>query len=128
MSAKSCASARFSLSKGFTVSSIGAYAVVCCSQKAGIFKSGVPALTVPQVPAALAELKRVADTVGAPFWVRELILSDLLRYFDLAKLRLQPSFQFACGHAVLSLNHSDRDILLHKLCHHDNSLAYLDVF
>ena len=48
---------------------------------------------MPQVPAALAELKRVADTVGAPFWVRELILYYLLRYFDLAKLCLQPSLQ-----------------------------------
>ncbi len=75
--------------------SLGAHAVVCCSQKAGIFKSGVPALSAPQVPAALAELKRIADAVGAPFWVRELIQFHLLRYFDLAKLRLQPSVQFA---------------------------------
>jgi dihydrofolate synthase / folylpolyglutamate synthase len=36
-------------------------------EKAGIFKAGVPALTVLQPPEVEAVLKRVADTVGAPF-------------------------------------------------------------
>ncbi len=36
-------------------------------EKAGIFKAGVPALTVLQPPEVEATLKRVADSVGAPF-------------------------------------------------------------
>jgi dihydrofolate synthase/folylpolyglutamate synthase len=35
-------------------------------EKAGIFKSGVPAVTVTQTPEVEAVLKRVADKVGAP--------------------------------------------------------------
>jgi dihydrofolate synthase / folylpolyglutamate synthase len=35
-------------------------------EKAGIFKAGVPAITVSQDPAAEAVLKRVAEAVGAP--------------------------------------------------------------
>jgi dihydrofolate synthase/folylpolyglutamate synthase len=36
-------------------------------EKAGIFKSGIPAISVQQDPEAEAVLKRVAETVGAPF-------------------------------------------------------------
>jgi dihydrofolate synthase/folylpolyglutamate synthase len=36
-------------------------------EKAGIFKPGVPAITVQQPPEVEAVLKRVADKVGAPF-------------------------------------------------------------
>src|SRR3954471_12350391 len=36
-------------------------------EKAGIFKPGVPAITVQQAPEVEAVLKRVADKVGAPF-------------------------------------------------------------
>ena len=36
-------------------------------EKAGIFKSGIPAITVQQDPEAEAVLKRVAEKVGAPF-------------------------------------------------------------
>jgi dihydrofolate synthase / folylpolyglutamate synthase len=36
-------------------------------EKAGIFKSGIPAITVQQDPEAEVVLKRVADKVGAPF-------------------------------------------------------------
>jgi dihydrofolate synthase/folylpolyglutamate synthase len=38
-------------------------------EKAGITKPGVPAITVPQHPEALAEIVRVAAEVGAPLWI-----------------------------------------------------------
>ncbi len=38
-------------------------------EKAGIFKSGVPAITVQQAPEVEAVLKRVAEKAGAPFEV-----------------------------------------------------------
>ena len=39
------------------------------SEKAGIFKPGVPAITVAQSPEAMDEIARVAAAVGAPLWV-----------------------------------------------------------
>jgi dihydrofolate synthase/folylpolyglutamate synthase len=39
------------------------------AQKAGIFKSGVPALTVQQEPGVIKAMRAVADRVGAPFQV-----------------------------------------------------------
>jgi len=38
-------------------------------QKAGIFKKGVPALTIPQEPSVIDAMRRVAEQVGAPFEV-----------------------------------------------------------
>jgi dihydrofolate synthase/folylpolyglutamate synthase len=38
-------------------------------EKAGIFKAGVPAVTVEQPPAVIEVLREVADAVGAPFQV-----------------------------------------------------------
>ncbi|HEX5690457.1 MAG TPA: Mur ligase family protein, partial [Roseiflexaceae bacterium] len=38
-------------------------------EKAGIFKPGVPAITVEQQPEAMQEIVRVAAEVGAPLWV-----------------------------------------------------------
>jgi dihydrofolate synthase/folylpolyglutamate synthase len=38
-------------------------------QKAGILKPGVPAVTSPQQPEALATLRRVAHEVGTPLWL-----------------------------------------------------------
>ena len=38
-------------------------------EKAGIFKAGVPALSVPQDEEAMASLRQVAEEVGAPFYV-----------------------------------------------------------
>ncbi|MBK9710376.1 MAG: bifunctional folylpolyglutamate synthase/dihydrofolate synthase [Kouleothrix sp.] len=38
-------------------------------EKAGIMKPGVPAITVPQHPEAMAVVERVAGEVGAPLWV-----------------------------------------------------------
>jgi dihydrofolate synthase/folylpolyglutamate synthase len=38
-------------------------------EKAGILKPGVPAISAPQHPEALAEIARVAAEVGAPLWV-----------------------------------------------------------
>lgn len=38
-------------------------------EKAGIFKADVPAMTVPQDDEALASLRKVAEQVGAPFYV-----------------------------------------------------------
>ncbi len=38
-------------------------------EKAGILKPGVPAITIPQHPEAMAEIGRVADEVGAPLWI-----------------------------------------------------------
>jgi dihydrofolate synthase/folylpolyglutamate synthase len=40
-------------------------------EKAGILKPGVPAITVPQPPEALAEIVRVAAAVGAPLWIAD---------------------------------------------------------
>ncbi|MGQ0626692.1 MAG: bifunctional folylpolyglutamate synthase/dihydrofolate synthase [Phycisphaerales bacterium] len=38
-------------------------------QKAGIFKPGVPAITIPQEPAAMAAIRETANRVGAPLCV-----------------------------------------------------------
>jgi dihydrofolate synthase/folylpolyglutamate synthase len=46
---------------------LGPTLVHVAAEKAGIFKPGVPAVTVIQLPEVEAELKRVADKVGAPF-------------------------------------------------------------
>jgi len=40
-------------------------------EKAGIIKPGVPAITAPQHPEALAEIVRVAAEVGAPLWIAD---------------------------------------------------------
>ena len=40
-------------------------------EKAGIFKLGTPAFTVPQPPDALLALQEVADKVGAPLTVAQ---------------------------------------------------------
>jgi dihydrofolate synthase / folylpolyglutamate synthase len=48
-------------------------------EKAGILKPGVPAITVPQHPEALAEIARVAAEVRAPLWVASEIENEKLR-------------------------------------------------
>jgi dihydrofolate synthase / folylpolyglutamate synthase len=39
------------------------------SEKAGILKPGVPAITIAQPPEAMDEIARIAAAVGAPLWV-----------------------------------------------------------
>jgi dihydrofolate synthase/folylpolyglutamate synthase len=50
------------------------------AEKAGIFKPGVPAVTVPQAPEAMAVLKKVAEEVGAPLQVLGEELDFTLRF------------------------------------------------
>ncbi len=49
------------------------------AEKGGIFKPGVPAVTVPQAPAAAAALERCATQAGSPFWVAT---PDTIRRID----------------------------------------------
>jgi dihydrofolate synthase/folylpolyglutamate synthase len=49
------------------------------SEKAGIFKPGVPAISVAQSPEAMDEIARVAAAVGAPLWVAAEIENEELR-------------------------------------------------
>jgi dihydrofolate synthase / folylpolyglutamate synthase len=48
-------------------------------EKAGILKPGVPAITIPQHPEAMAEIGRVAAEVGAPLWVVSEIENEELK-------------------------------------------------
>lgn len=48
---------------------LGATLAEIADNKAGIMKPGVPAITVPQQPAAAAVLLRVSRAVGAPLWL-----------------------------------------------------------
>jgi dihydrofolate synthase / folylpolyglutamate synthase len=57
------------------------------ANKAGIMKPGVPAVTVPQAPEALAVVHETAFNVGAPLWIAEV---DVIRSATTAEQTAYP--------------------------------------
>lgn len=56
-------------------------------EKAGIFKPGVPALTIQQKPPIIAAMREVAEKVGAPFQVVGVDIDFSVRFESMGSLR-----------------------------------------
>lgn len=73
------------------------------SEKAGIFKPRVPALTTTQEPEAMLTLERVAGDVGAPLWLTPSTLADRTADGLEPTLGLAGDFQVANAALAVSL-------------------------